>query len=101
MIWLGESRGYLSDLITQQWVRITGRRVDIDETHWLAGPVGDASGIGKDFYSVPAAREGLIAVTESDAKPRVWLAARSTLQSTLAAAERAALGPGHQSRSDQ
>jgi hypothetical protein len=69
MIWLGASRGHLSDWVTQQWVRLTGRRLDIDATHWLSGPVGDASGVGKDFFDALAARQGLLAVTASAASP--------------------------------
>jgi hypothetical protein len=46
MIWLGESRGYLSDWIAQLWVRGTGRRMDLSRDPWLAGPVGRPRGIG-------------------------------------------------------
>ncbi|MGA2538969.1 MAG: hypothetical protein ABSF53_23380 [Terracidiphilus sp.] len=51
MIWLGEGSGYLSDWITQQWVRATGRKVRLADHAWLDGPVGSTSGIGKDFFS--------------------------------------------------
>jgi len=40
VIWLGERRGYLSDWVTQQWVRSTGRKVRLAECAWLDGPVG-------------------------------------------------------------
>lgn len=46
MLWLGERRGYLSDWITQQWVRATGRSLD-DHPH-LLGPVGTRRRIGFD-----------------------------------------------------
>jgi hypothetical protein len=36
--WLGAKRGHLSDWTTQQWVRRTGRRVDLREEAWLDGP---------------------------------------------------------------
>lgn len=60
MLWLGPRRGYLTDWVTQRWVRATGRRVDLRDAPWLAGPVGDARGIGADFFERLAAREGLV-----------------------------------------
>lgn len=57
--WLGSSRGYLTDWVTQRWVQATGRRVDLAETPWLDGPAGDTAGIGKDFYASLAADQRL------------------------------------------
>jgi hypothetical protein len=37
VVWLGDKRGYLSDWLTQQWVRATGRRVNLVEEAWLVG----------------------------------------------------------------
>jgi hypothetical protein len=59
MIWLGESRGYLTDHVTQRWVQLTGRSVDLAREPWLAGPVGNVRGIGREFFSELARREGL------------------------------------------
>lgn len=59
MIWLGESRGYLSDWVTQKWVQVTGRRIDLAGHPWLAGPVGQTTGIGKRFFEDLADKEGL------------------------------------------
>jgi hypothetical protein len=59
MIWLGESRGYLTDWVTQIWVRATGRSVDLRRAPWLAGPIGSARGIGLDYFDELARREGL------------------------------------------
>ncbi len=59
MVWLGEARGYLTDWVTQLWVRLTGRRVDLVSFPWLAGPVGDPHGIGRDFFVKLAEQEGL------------------------------------------
>jgi hypothetical protein len=59
MPWLGESRGYLTDWVTQRWVQVTGRRVDLARAPWLAGPVGSPHGIGKDFFQDLARRQGL------------------------------------------
>ena len=45
--WLGAERGHLSDWTTQQWVRRTGRRVDLAQEAWLDGPSGPTTGIGE------------------------------------------------------
>jgi hypothetical protein len=47
---LGGRRGLLSDWVTQRWVRLTGRRVDLGDCPWLEGPVGDVEVIGSDFF---------------------------------------------------
>ena len=59
MIWLGESRGYLTDWVTQLWVRTTGRRVDLATNRWLDGPVGHARGVGLRFFDDLATQQGL------------------------------------------
>ena len=59
MLWLGESRGYLTDYVTQCWVRLTGRRVVLAEHAWLAGPIATARGIGPRFFDELARREAL------------------------------------------
>lgn len=51
MIWLGPQRGYLVDWLTQQWVRATGKKININEEAWLDGPVGRPRGIGSDFFA--------------------------------------------------
>ena len=64
MIWLGAKRGYLSDWLTQQWVRATGRRVDPANLPWLNGPTGATRGIGLKFFDDYAARAGLEILSE-------------------------------------
>ena len=59
MIWLGDRRGYLSDWVTQQWVRSTGRRIRLDDYNWLSGPVGSTRGIGKAFFREYAEKHNL------------------------------------------
>jgi hypothetical protein len=59
--WLGEERGNAADWTTQLWVRSTGRRIDLRDLPWLAGPVGSTIAIGRDFFDRLAAREGLVA----------------------------------------
>ncbi|HEV8583551.1 MAG TPA: hypothetical protein VGT02_01135 [Methylomirabilota bacterium] len=58
-MWLGERRGELSDWVTQCWVRLTGRRIDLGTAPWLAGPVGAPRGIGRAFFDDLAAAGGL------------------------------------------
>jgi hypothetical protein len=57
-------RGALSDRTTQQWVRLTGRQVDLRECPWLEGPVGDVEVIGSGFFRRLAERRGLAFVAE-------------------------------------
>lgn len=57
--WLGAPHGYLSDYITQRWVQLTGRYIDLEETEWLQGPIGRATGIGSDFFDEYASETGL------------------------------------------
>ena len=58
-LWLGDRRGAAVDWTTQQWVRATGRRVDLAETPWLDGPIGEPTGIGEGFFETWAADHGL------------------------------------------
>ncbi len=53
-----QSRGALVDLVTQRWVRATGRRVSLTDHPWLDGPVGDVDQIGMDFFARFAERRG-------------------------------------------
>ena len=57
--WLGARRGHLTDWTTQQWVRRTGRRVDLREEPWLDGPWAPSTGVGEGFFADFAARNGL------------------------------------------
>jgi hypothetical protein len=59
VIWLGNRRGYLSDWLTQVWVRTTGRRILLADNEWLAGPVGNTGLIGKEFFVDYARHHGL------------------------------------------
>jgi hypothetical protein len=59
MIWLGAKRGYLSDWITQRWVQLTGKRVDLEREPWLQGPIGKTTGIGLHFFDDFAYESGL------------------------------------------
>jgi hypothetical protein len=68
VIWLGTKRGYLPDWLTQQWVRATGRRVDLAQLSWLHGPTGTTHGIGPTFFDDYAAHRGL--EVQSGTSPR-------------------------------
>lgn len=57
--WLGPRRGYLADWVTQRWVQLTGRRVDIASDPWLDSPIGDTRGIGTQVFAQHAHRKGL------------------------------------------
>jgi hypothetical protein len=59
VIWLGEKRGNLSDWTTQQWVRLTGRRLALKDHLWLDGPIGETRQIGKEFFERYAEKAGL------------------------------------------
>ncbi len=58
-MWLGEERGNLIDYLTQRWVRMTGRKIDLAAAPWLAGPVGQTRGVGLDYFEKWAAAENL------------------------------------------
>ena len=58
MVWLGESRGDLSDWTTQQWVRATGRYIALADYPWLDGPTGGTRQIGKSFFEKYADEQG-------------------------------------------
>jgi hypothetical protein len=59
--WLGDERGNAADWTTQLWVRATGRRIDLTAVPWLAGPAGDTTAIGRNYFDRLADMEGLVA----------------------------------------
>ncbi len=52
-------KGHLQDLITQQWVKWTGRRLTSDQFEWLNSPFGDIDGIADHFVDSLAASQQL------------------------------------------
>lgn len=66
MIWLGETRGNLSDWITQRWVCLTGHRLSSAETKWLAGPIGRTRLIGEHVFDDYAQQYALRQIAEGD-----------------------------------
>ena len=57
--WLGSPHGYLTDWVTQRWVQITGRTVDLSVEKWLDGPIGKPTGIGENYFDELALESGL------------------------------------------
>ncbi len=66
MVWLGARRGELVDWVTQRWVQLTGRRIELASAPWLEGPTGSVHGIGPDFFDTFAQRRGLAVLPPSD-----------------------------------
>src|SRR3954468_159298 len=64
--WLGAARGFLTDWVTQRWVRVTGRRVALADAPWRRGPVAAPTGVAEDEFDRYAARERLTALPDSD-----------------------------------
>jgi hypothetical protein len=67
VLWLGETRGFLSDWVTQLWVRVGGRRVFLKDNPWLVGPIGGTRIIGEDFFLQYAHGNNLEVLAGSDA----------------------------------
>jgi hypothetical protein len=58
-MWLGTKRGHLTDWSTQLWVKLTGRRIELERYPWLKGPTGKTKGIGPDFFHQLAEEQNL------------------------------------------
>jgi hypothetical protein len=64
--WLGARRGFLTDWTTQQWVRATGKRVELSAATWLRGPCAPPTGLRETDFQRYAADEGLFLVPDGD-----------------------------------
>jgi hypothetical protein len=60
IIWLGSERGALTDWLTQQWVKLTGKRVHLEDLPWLQGPLGKTTGVGRDYFFQLANEQGYV-----------------------------------------
>ena len=58
VLWLGAEKGALTDWLTQQWVKLTGKRISEPIPAWLRGPVGKPTGIGRRFFEDLALERG-------------------------------------------
>jgi len=56
---INKRAGHLQDWITQQWVKVTGKRFDPEQDSWLVGPIGDTDIIKDKFFRELAHRENL------------------------------------------
>jgi hypothetical protein len=56
------------DWFTQQWVIISGRKMNPSENLWLIGPFGEINGIGETFIHQLAEKENLTIVKDSNSK---------------------------------
>lgn len=50
----------LQDWLTQQWVIVTGKKINPDDVPWLMGPFGNVNGIGEAFIQQLAQKENLV-----------------------------------------
>lgn len=57
-------QGHPVDLLTQRWVRLTGRRLRLVDHPWLRGPVGNPDRIGDEWIERESARLGGHLVTD-------------------------------------
>ncbi len=60
--------GALSDRVTQQWVKLTGRRIALAEHPWLDGPVAGPEGVGLRFFHRLAEARGLVVREEGPSR---------------------------------
>ncbi len=60
--------GALSDWVTQQWVKLTGRRIALADHPWLEGPVAGPDGVGLRFFHRLAEARGLVVRAEGAAR---------------------------------
>src|SRR5689334_14872427 len=51
--------GHLQDWITQEWVKVTGKRFVPEKESWLLGPIGDTEIIKDKFINTIAQNENL------------------------------------------
>ncbi len=58
-MWLDDKRGQVTDWTTQLWVKLTGKRIDLELYPWLKGPIGKPDGIGSDFFNQLAREQNL------------------------------------------
>lgn len=56
--WIDDKRGYLTDWLTQLWVKASRNKISIEENRWLDGPIGQPRIIGESYFEEFAARHG-------------------------------------------
>lgn len=58
-MWLGNKKGYFQDWLTQQWVKVLGRKINPERNAWLIGPKGDTRLINDAYIHRIAKEENL------------------------------------------
>jgi hypothetical protein len=56
--WLGSRRGFLSDWLTQRWVKLSAEHVEFVGDQWLDGPSGQTRTIGPRYFEELARASG-------------------------------------------
>ncbi|MCB0479413.1 MAG: hypothetical protein KDC84_14695 [Crocinitomicaceae bacterium] len=56
---IAKGKQSLQDRVTQQWVILTGKKINTEDFSWLLGPFGETDGIGDRFIQDLAKKEGL------------------------------------------
>lgn len=64
--WIDEKRGYLSDWLTQLWVKSSRIKINPKNEVWLDGPIGEPKIIGESYFEEFANRNNLIIETSSE-----------------------------------
>lgn len=64
--WIDEKRGYLSDWLTQLWVKSSRVKINPKNEGWLNGPIGEPKIIGESYFEEFANRNNLIIETSSE-----------------------------------
>ena len=58
--WIDEKRGYLSDWLTQLWVKSSRIKINPQKEEWLDGPIGEPKLIGESYFKEFANKNNLI-----------------------------------------
>ena len=59
--------GHRVDALTQRWVVLTGRRIDLSEIPWLQGPIGGPSIVADQWVHNQATRLGATVAVDGQA----------------------------------
>ena len=57
--WIDEKRGYLSDWLTQLWVKSSRVKINPKKQDWLDGPIGEPKIIGESYFEEFANKNNL------------------------------------------
>lgn len=64
--WIDEKRGYLSDWLTQLWVKSSRVKINPRNESWLDGPIGEPKIIGESYFKEFANKNNLTIETGSE-----------------------------------